>query len=195
MSNSAETCEPVTRMSRHEYRLWTAQQPRGRFERINGIVVARDGATAMSPERASHNLAKLNIRDALRHAIRRVGLPCQAFGDGMTVEVDDSDYEPDAVVRCGETRLPPDAIAVPDPLIIVEVLSPATSGTDRAWKLPEYFKLPAVRHYLIVWPEKQQIAHHRRGAEGAIETRIVMNGDVTLDPPGITFAIEEVYAP
>ncbi len=40
----------------------------------------------------------------------------------MTIEVGDSDYEPDAVMRCGGPRLPGDAITVPDPLVIVEVL-------------------------------------------------------------------------
>ena len=58
--------------------------------------------------------------------------------DGITIEVEDSDYEPDAVLRCGE-RLSNDAIAVPDPLVIVEVLSPTTGGIDRSLKLREYF--------------------------------------------------------
>jgi Uma2 family endonuclease len=105
----------------------------------------------------------------------------------------DSDYEPDAVVHCG-ARLPGDAIAIPDPLIIVEVLSPSTSSTDRAWKLREYFKLPSVRHYLIIWADKRQIAHHERGGDGEIETRIVTGGEITLDPPGITIAVEDIYA-
>ena len=111
----------------------------------------------------------------------------------MTVEVGDSDYEPDAVVHCGD-RLPDDAVTVPDPLIIVEVLSPSTSATDRAWKLQEYFRLPSLRHYLIVWADKQQIAHHRRGNDGAIETHVVIGGEITLEPPGITIRAEDIYS-
>lgn len=80
-----------------------------------------------------------------------------SYTDGMTVEVDDSDHEPDAVVHCGP-RLPGDGVAVPTPLIIVEVLSPSTSSIDRAWKLQAYFRLPSVCHYLIVWADKQQVA-------------------------------------
>jgi Uma2 family endonuclease len=68
----------------------------------------------------------------------------------MSVEVGDSDHEPDAVVHCGG-KLPDDAVTVPDPLIIiVEVLSPSTSASDRAWKLQEYFRLPSLRHYLMI---------------------------------------------
>lgn len=181
--------EPVARMSREEYRAWANHQNRGRFERVSGVVVA------MAPERANHNLAKGNVRDALRQAVRDARLPCQVFADGMTLEVDDSDYEPDCVVRCGEERLPGDAVAVPDPLIVVEVLSPSTSAIDRAWKLEEYFRLPSMRHYLIVWADRQQVAHHRRTDRGSIETVTVTAGPIRLDPPGIEIEVEEIYAP
>jgi Uma2 family endonuclease len=89
---------------------------------------------------------------------------------------------------------PDDAIAVPDPLIIVEVLSPSSSAADRAWKLREHFRVRRVRHYLIAWDDTQRIAHHRRGDAGEIETRTVMDGEIRLDPPGNTIAIEEIYA-
>src|SRR5271166_485933 len=159
---SASTAfEPIARMSREEYRAWAEQQPSGRFERVNGVVVA------MAPERAGHNLRKALVWQALRQAVQAAGLPCEVYTDGMTVEVGDSDCEPDAIVHCG-SKLPDDAVAVPDPLVIVEVLSPSTSATDRAWKLQEYFRLPSLRHYLIVWADRQQIAHHRRGDDGAI---------------------------
>jgi Uma2 family endonuclease len=83
---------------------------------------------------------------------------------------------------------------VPDPVIIVEVLSPGTSAIDRAWKLQEYFRLPSLCHYLIIWADRQQVAHHRRTADGAIETRTVMVGELRLDPPGVTITVEDIYA-
>jgi Uma2 family endonuclease len=193
MSKVAAVYEPVTRMSREEYRTWAEQQPNGRYERINGIVVARDGAGPMAPERAHHNRRKFRAALAFDAAIKAAGLPCEVFTDGMTVEVGDSDYEPDAVVRCGE-KLAGDMIAVPDPLIIVEVLSPSTSSADRAWKLQEYFRLPSLRHYLIIWADKPQIAHHERGEDGKIETRTVIGVEVRLDPPGITITVDEICA-
>jgi Uma2 family endonuclease len=86
--------EPEMPMTRDEFLAWASQQPTGRFERIDGIVVA------MAPERASHNLRKGAVRDALRRAIAKAGLrSCQVFGDGMTVQVEDSDFEPDALAR------------------------------------------------------------------------------------------------
>ena len=62
----------------------------------------------MAPEPASHNLCKGPARDALRRSVIEAGLTsCQVFGDGMTVQVEDSDYEPDALLHCGP-RLPGD---------------------------------------------------------------------------------------
>jgi Uma2 family endonuclease len=192
MSRTA-AAEPALPMTREEYRAWAMTQPRGRFERINGIVVVRDGASAMAPERASHNLRKFRAAQALDAAVRAANLRCDVYTDGMTVEVGDSDYEPDAVVHCGD-KLPGDAISVPDPLIIVEVLSPSTNATDRALKLAEYFKLPSMRHYLIIWADKQQIVHHRRDDSGQIETLIVCTGQIGLDPPGLLIAAADFYA-
>ena len=95
--------EPVARMSREEYRAWAEQQPAGRFERVNGVVVA------MAPERAGHNRRKALVWQALRRTVQAAGAPCEVYTDGMTVEVEDSDHEPDAVVHCG-SKLPDDAV-------------------------------------------------------------------------------------
>jgi Uma2 family endonuclease len=74
------------------------------------------------------------------------------------------------------------------------VLSPATSATDRAWKLREYFRLPSVRHYLIVWADRQQIVHHQRDDAGTVVTTLLTDGEISLVPPGISVAVAEVYA-
>jgi Uma2 family endonuclease len=180
--------EPEERMTREDYRAWAEQQASHRFERIEGVVVA------MAPERAAHNRVKRSAWQALSAAVQRAGLPCEVFADGMTIEVGDSDYEPDAVMRCGGPRLPGDAMAVPDPLVIVEVLSPTTSGVDRGLKLRDYFRLPTLQHYLIVWPETPRIVRHSRMPGGDVATKVCASGDIALDPPGLTLAFADFYA-
>ena len=64
--------------------------------------------------------------------------------------------------------LPPDAIKLRDPMIVVEVLSPSTSARDVGAKLEDYFRLPSVQHYLIVRTENRTIIHHARGEDGII---------------------------
>jgi Uma2 family endonuclease len=110
----------------------------------------------------------------------------------MTVEVDaDTDYEPDALINCGPP-IPDNATAAPNPVVIVEVLSPSTAGVDAGGKLADYFRVPSVRHYLLVQPTRREIIHHRLVAD-RIETLIVRAGFVELDPPGIRLSIDEVY--
>lgn len=176
-------------LGRDEYRRWAEAQPRGRYERIEGEVVA------MAPERAAHAQVKAAVWLALRQAITAAGAPCHALPDGMTVEVGDgTDYEPDALVYCGE-RIAGDAVAVANPVIVVEVLSPGTASTDTGAKLADYFRVPSIQHYLIVRADRPSVIHHRRSEAGRIDTRLLAEGRIILDPPGITVDLAEFYAP
>jgi Uma2 family endonuclease len=126
--------------------------------------------------------------------IRAQRLACYALPDGMTVRINDTTaYEPDALVYCG-TKLPPSAVEVPNPVIVVEVLSPSTRHIDLSAKLADYFRLPSVAHYLIVDPEKSRIIHHARGGDDTIVTRIMSDGSIKFDPPGIEIAMADVYS-
>ncbi len=39
------------------------------------------------------------------------------------------------------------------------------------------------------------MVHHRRRDDGGIETQLVTEGRITLDPPGISIAVEDLYLP
>lgn len=172
-------------MTVDEYLTW-AEGQEGRFELHAGTVYA------MSPERARHAEIKYNVQAALLAGIRRAGLPCYMLPDGMTVRIDESTAcEPDALVY-GGLKLPPGAIEVPNPIIVAEVLSPATKNIDGSLKLAGYFRVPSVMHYLIVEPDLPLIIHHARGQNGSILTHIVREGAVRLDPPGLDFTLGEV---
>jgi len=111
----------------------------------------------------------------------------------MMVEVDtDTAYQPDAVVNSGPPT-PDDAIAAPNPVIVVEVLSPGTRGVDTGAKLDGYFRVPSIIHYLIVLRAKRGVIHHRRAPDGDIDTRIVSSGRIALDSPGIALDSDEIY--
>ncbi|HUH01957.1 MAG TPA: Uma2 family endonuclease, partial [Kofleriaceae bacterium] len=158
-----------------------------RYELVAGEVVA------MAPERAAHAFLKARIWRAFDDEIGERGLPCQALPDGMTVKIDEhTAYEPDAVVHCG-APLADDALLVPEPIIVVEVLSPTTKAHDAGAKLAGYFRLPTVRHYLLVRTEQRTVIHHRRADGGAIETRIITSGILPLDPPGLELDLAHIY--
>ena len=173
-------------LSREDYRSWAEAQPRGRYELVAGEVVA------MAPERAVHLRLKLAVVLALRQAIITAGVPCEALPDGATVEIGhDTDYEPDCTVNCG-TPMEDDAVAAPNPVIVVEVLSPSTRSVDTGAKLADYFRVPSIQHYLIVHAKRRLVIHHRRG-DGGIHTQFLATGSIPLDPPGISITVEELY--
>jgi Uma2 family endonuclease len=167
---------------------WAAAQPRGRFELADGQIVA------MAPERVAHTRAKLNAVIALKSAVLAGGLGCEAMTDGVSVRIDDRTvYEPDALVRCGPPT-PGDAMEVSDPVIVVEILSPSSRGIDSGLKLAGYFRLPSVRHYLVVNTDSRVALHHHRDDKGTITLDILHEGSLTLDPPGVTIGIGDLFA-
>ena len=78
-------------------------------------------------------------------------------------------------------------------MIVVEVLSPSTRRVDAALKLAGYFSVQSVEHYLIVDPDEPLVIHHARGDGKVIATRIIREGEVRLDPPGLGLTLKEVY--
>jgi Uma2 family endonuclease len=177
---------PKQRMTVDEFLVWAEAQP-GRYELHGGEVFS------MAAERTVHAKIKFAVQTSLVNGIRKAGLPCHMLPDGMTVRItNDTAHEPDALVYCGE-ELPPDAIEVPNPVIVVEVLSPSTRRIDASKKLGGYFSLPSLHHYLIVDPEKPPLIHHQRQADGTILTRLISDGAVRLDPPGFSIQMTDIF--
>jgi Uma2 family endonuclease len=174
-------------MTVDEFLPWAEAQERGRYELHEGEVIA------MSPERAAHWKVKFNAAIALRQAIQLASLNCHAVPDGATVRISQrTAFEPDALVYCGE-EVPGNSLEVPNPVIVVEVLSPGTQMTDLRDKLRGYFTVASVHHYLIVDPEKQMVIHHARGQGDVLQTRLVSAGELRLDPPGLTVALASFF--
>ena len=175
-------------MSVDEFLVWAESQP-GRHELVHGRVIA------MAPERLRHTRAKFTATLALRSAVGKVGAPCEVWPDGVTVRVDASTaFEPDVLVRCGPP-LDETGIEVPDPLIVVEVLSPSTRNYDAGAKLTGYFRISSLQHYLIIDADQRVIVHHQRLDGGMIAARIVGFGPISLDPPGIEVSVEDMLPP
>jgi Uma2 family endonuclease len=167
--------------------LATAGERDGRWEIEDGV------AYAMAPERLDHARVKLATVIALSAAIRRAGLPCEAVPDSVAVRITArTAYQPDALVYCGP-RLPPETREVSSPVIVVEVLSPSTEGRDTYTKLIGYFSRPSVAHYLLIHPRDRSVVHHKRAEGGLIETRILYDGPLKLDPPGLDLTVAELF--
>jgi Uma2 family endonuclease len=176
-------------MTAPEFIAWAQEQPHGRYELVDGEVeVQMAGGDA-----GRHNLTKGEVYTALRDAVAAAGAVCTVFTDGMMVPIAPKRVRvPDALVMAG--RLPDiDDTSVPNPLILVEVVSPDSMVRDSVLKVADYFSLASVQHYLIVNPFDPMVLHYRRSGDDFI-TRILRSGDVQLDPPGITLSVDRILA-
>jgi len=174
---------PHVRMNVDEFLAWSERQPDDRYELVDGEVVA------MTRDTIGHNRAKFAACLALYNAVRAAKLPCQVFIDGVGVKINEKTLRiPDVVVHCG-AELDPDAMIVESPVIAVEVVSPSSERDDIDTKFMDYFTVASICHYLILFPERRAVVHHERNATGKIESRIVKDGDIALDPPGLSISV------
>ena len=174
------------KMNADEFLVWAGGQ-NGRWQLIEGVPVS------MAPERAVHALTKFAAQRTLAAAIAQARLPCQMFPDGMTVRAGERNaFEPDALVNCG-AGIPANDIEIPHPVIVLEVLSPSTAADDHGAKLTGYFSVSGIVHYLILDPERRVVIHHKRGQGDIIETRILTEGLLRLDPPGLEAPVAEMF--
>jgi Uma2 family endonuclease len=173
-------------MSADEFLVWAERQGE-HWELFDGIPVA------MSPERVIHGEVKYRVARALDEAIAKSGVPCRFVLDSAAVRIDArSLYQPDALVYCGEP-VPGDAIEIPNPVVVFEVLSPSNAATDLRDKLQGYFRVPGLQHYVIVDPDKRLVIHHARAQGDVVASRILSEGELRFDPPGIAFPIEALF--
>ena len=180
-----------TRMTVDEFLAWAVrQEQQGRYELFNGRVVMQQA------QNWGHAQLCLCVHSVLAAAIEGAGLPFYAAPMGMTVRITkDYAFEPDALVAPLPKPRQTD-LEIPNPVIVVEVLSPSTARRDRTDKVAGYAQVPSIQHYLIVDPDEDEVAWYRRAAGGAFAPPISMReGALELDPPGITLAIAEIFAP
>jgi Uma2 family endonuclease len=182
------TALPIPRMTVDEFLPW-AETQEGRWELFDGVPLA------MSPERVIHGQVKYLAARAVECAISRAGAPCQSLLSSVAVRIDTHRcHQPDVLIYGGQP-LPGDAIEVPNPMVVVEALSPSNAMQVLLHKLVGYFHVPSVVHYLIVDPDSRLVIHHARGSD-AIATRIVSDGrSLTLNPPGIEIAVADFFPP
>ena len=156
-----------------------------RYELIDGQAVA------MAPARDSHGTIVMNLGLAIGS---RLTPPCRVVGNaGITrPERADSFYVADLVVTCDQ---PADQrFFLPEPRLIVEVLSPSTAAYDRGRKGEEYRRIPSVQEIPFVFGDERRVELWRReGERWAIEDYIG-DASVRLQSLGIDLLLPAIYA-
>ena len=114
-----------------------------RHEFVRGEVFAMAGGED------NNNTVALNLALALRQHLR--GTPCRVFANDVKLRVDAADcfFYPDLMVTCSDADRAQRLIKR-EPVLVVEVLSPATAGYDRGDKFADYRQLPSLAEYVLM---------------------------------------------
>ncbi len=144
-----------------DYKLWE-----GRWELIHGIPYAMTPAPSIQHQAVSARIDRM-LQEALDESD-----DCQALLPVDWKIAEDTVVQPDNLVVCGEVG---QTHLTKTPVLIFEVLSPATASKDTHTKFSLYEK-EGVRHYVIVDPD-ERVAKTYSLREG----RLIKQLDATKD--------------
>lgn len=155
-----------------------------------------DGIPEMQEsERWAHVRTKIAVMMALKQAIDAAGLSCEVGIDGLGVAIGPKEmYVPEAVVF-PRGRIADDDRLAPDPIIVVEVLSPSSRAKNLGTKARGYTRVATIEHYLVVDADARHVLHYRRqGAALIPPAEPSSDGHLRLDPPGLDIDIAPLFA-
>jgi Uma2 family endonuclease len=153
------------------------------------------GQSRRAPATVGHNRIGRNIREAICPSVP-AGAPCDTYGPQDAIEtIGGALREPDAFIAC--SRAHRNAVAVPAPIVVFEVVSPGRGNRRRdEEKVNEYESVPSILRYVVVqsesrsfhafWCEPGEQTWRREAPEAA--------GPIRLPEFGIDLTLDEVYS-
>ena len=162
-----------------------------KHEFVDGEIYAMAGASW------NHIVIVSNINTRLNVELEKSA--CIAVTNDMKVYVisEKSFRYPDVVVVCGDPIFREgDNDILTNPTAIFEVISPSTAVIDRNDKLDEYFKIPTLQEYLIVWQDEVRVDRFLRSAERN-ELRLTkytnLDTSIELSSLALTLKLSQIY--
>jgi Uma2 family endonuclease len=143
-----------------EFLAWPGDGTGRRFQLVDGEV------RAMSPASAVHSVIQLNLGSELRRHMREQKIRCLVGtepGVLTRVRADINVRVPDVGVTC--TRLAPGEQVWPDPILLIEILSPGNAA-DTWTNVWSYCTIPTLREIAIVHSTRVLAELLRRGPDG-----------------------------
>jgi Uma2 family endonuclease len=157
------------------------------YEYVNGII------RAMSGPSVAHCLVTQNLFRVIDARLR--GGPCHAFCTGGQLSLsfgeDEIVYRPDIYVSCDRSAW--NEKWIPNPKVVVEVLSPSTRNIDRWEKLVNYRRVPSLEEYVIASQTRAELEIYRRAADWRQDTVKGFEAFVEIRSLDVTIPLREIY--
>ncbi len=179
------------RMTAEEFISWGGDGHPGKLELVNGVV------RAMSPASGTHALLQSTIARILGNHLQKTGRPCRVGTEAPIrprMRSNENVRAPDIAVTCVPKSK--DEKFFPDPILIVEVLSP--SNQRETWEsIWACATIPAIQEVLVVESERVHVAVYSKDEAGAWPEHpqvIESGGRVRLASIDAEIALSDIYA-
>ncbi len=154
------------------------------YQLIDGVPVMRMPATEAHGELAAALMLEIGSR--LKRSCRVIS------GAGITVpNRSDTYYVADLAVTCAPREQGRRMVA--EPVLVVEVLSPAVGKVDYVRKVADYRTLPSVEEILVAFHDERRVTLQRREPDGWRIEDLIGQASITLGACDGPIPLEALY--
>lgn len=82
---------------------------------------------------------------------------------------------------------------VPEPIVVIEVISPSTEREDRGRKKFDYFGTPSIRQYAIIEQDERRIDLYTRAGEHWTDEIVAGDALLRLTSIGVAIPLDAIY--
>jgi Uma2 family endonuclease len=185
---SAPATNTKKRYTFEEY-IMLEEQERIRYEYYEGEVFAMAGGTL------NHSSISGNINNAFDTGFSEKG--CRSFQADVKVQLrnGNSYVYPDVVLTCDAEDVNAEQF-IKHPVLIVEVLSPATESHDRNIKWHQYRRIPSLRYFLFISQQLPFVElYSRTGPNALYQYQAFDQIEDVIELPELEFSLslQQVY--
>ena len=98
---------------------------------------------------------------------------------------------PDVSVTCSPIAGSDDI--VPEPVVVIEIVSPSTEREDRGRKKFDYFATPSIRQYAIVEQDTRRIDLYTRTEAGWLDEIVTGDAVLSLSAIAVEIPLDAIY--
>lgn len=174
-----------------EFLLWPGDGRAKHYELVDGVV------RAMAPGSTTHATIQANLAFLITSSLRNSGSRCRLLvtpGIVPRLNARENFRVPDLGVTC--TPDTAQELAMPDPLLLVEVLSP--SNRAKTWtNVWAYSTIPGLQEILVVHSTRIDVQLMRRAADGSWPQAHLSHGiddALSLQSIAMTCPVADLYA-
>ncbi len=153
---------------------------------------------AMAGGSEAHSLIAVNLTVWIGGELRTK--PCRVYNSDLRVQVNEAGLYtyPDLSIVCGESKFAEEfKDNLLNPVVIIEILSPATEAYDRGKKFDLYQQLASLKEYILVAQDRVSVTSYLRNAADdetwTMRQHWRLEDSVTIASCEATVPLEEIY--